>query len=108
MAELRHDVETHDPPEGLNRLRPAVDLDMGLHVALGERRHRRPRRGRGGSVLLCSALWSGLSPPLTPPVDQHNRVACQTLPRVIRHRFGWGSFGLHWDLASRAYPDRSD
>ena len=54
MPEFGHDMKPHDTPEGIDRLRAAVDLDMHAHVALGELGHRRLRNGLGRHRILAA------------------------------------------------------
>ena len=104
MAQLRHDVQPQKAPEGLHRRGPAVHPDMGLHVALGEIRHRGLRRhGR----------WDGLKA-LLDAVDGQRRLAsgvvrCQIAVAAQREalRPPGQSPGLHAPhLAARGiHPD---
>ena len=54
VAELRHDVEPDDAPEGLDGLRTAVDLDMRAQVARREIGHRRLRQPLGRHRVLAA------------------------------------------------------
>ena len=65
LPERGHDMKPHDTPEGFERLRVAVDLDMHAHVGLAELGHRRLRNGLGQHRILAAL----------DAVDHDNRLA---------------------------------
>ena len=109
MTELRQDVEPHDPPERLDRARPAVHRHMRLHVAIRQVGHRRLRGGRLRKRLLA---------PLQ-PVDDLRRLAARLLHRDVCRRPDGDPFRApgrpalldHVDLAAAGvdpYPESAE